>query len=201
VRILALQSTLLAGVAFLAARAFPVSPDGNPAAWQFLESLGQAVTNQVGGMAALISGATPGTLPFEEAFDPVAVALGGIALVALVLSWISPRSALGEALPWSWFKFVPSAAPTDGEPAELELRDGQRDALATRTRSTPPETFLSPGFGSLIVAGVGVIVFLALAVVAPAGALLALVVGLAAGLIGIALVLSRRLTPVGGLAG
>jgi len=201
VRILALQSTFVAGIAFLAALATPGSPTGDPAGWQFLNSLGNALANQVQGGADLLSGTAPGTLPLEAAFNPVFVALGGVALVALVLSWISPRTALDEPLPWSWFKFPLS--PTLAVPLSdgLELRDGQREALATRTRSSSPGTVLSPGFGSLLVAGLLVGAFLGLASVVPALALLGLAVATAAAMIGVARVLSWRLTPLGGLAG
>ena len=200
VRLLALQSTLLAGVAFLAARGNPVAPNSSPPAGQFLQSLGQAFVQQLAGMVQLVSGAAPGNLPFQSAFDPVTMALGGVALVALVLSWIPPRTALDEPLPWSWFRFIPSAGPGPLETDEVDLRDGQRAAIATRTRPIPPDTVLSPGFGSLLAAGLLVAAWLALVVAAPSLALVALGAAVVAGLTGLAFVLSRRLTPLGGLA-
>jgi uncharacterized membrane protein len=59
---------------------------------------------------------------------------------------------------------------------------------------------LSPGFGALLMAAVIVTGFLVLAVSAPSFALLVLVLGTVGAVVAVALVLSRRLAPLGGLS-
>lgn len=199
-RVIALQSALLVGILCLATLGESSSAI-DPTGGGFLQALLQVVAAQIEGIAAVLAGMTPNAMPLETTFDAVYVGLGGIALAGLVLSWVSPRTSLGERLPWSWVQSQASPAPVVPTSEELGLRPGQRDALATRTRPTPPEATFPPGFGALSAAGLLVLALVGLAVGEPTYTLLALVLG-AAGAIGtVALVLSRRLVPLGGLAG
>jgi hypothetical protein len=201
VRILSLETAFVAGEISIAALVNPVPSNAGSLAWEFLSSMGRVVNGQIQAIESLLAGTGPVRVPLESAFNPLYTALGGIALVALVVSYIAPRTALEEPLPWSWFRFARPATPRSGEPEGLPLRPGQIDALATRTRATPPDTLLSPGFGSLIAAGVLVALFVYLAATVPTYALLGLVVASSVGIAAVALALSRRLTPQGGLRG
>lgn len=199
-RAIALESTLLAGVLELATLDVTLSSPVASAGGQFLQALGQVVLGQAQGIAALLTGMTPSSMPLETTLDIVFVGLGSLALAGVLVSWAAPRTALDEPLPWSWNRPRPSPAPGAPLDEALALRDGQREALATRTLPQPPPTMLAPGSGSLLVASLCVIGFLAVAVTAPTFAVLALVLGAVAGVAAVAVVLSRRLTPLGGLA-
>ncbi len=198
-RVVALQSALLYGVLWLATLNAAAPPNGGSGGGQFLHALGQVVWGQVQGIAAVLFGTTPVSMPLETTFDAVYVGLGGLALAAVLLSWVSPRTALDEPLPWSWVRNRPLSAPSLPAPEELGLRAGQNDVLATRTPPEAPEKMLAPGFGPLIAASLVVLGFLLLAATAPTFALLILVVGTVGAVVAVALVLSRRLTTPDGL--
>jgi len=198
-RVLALQGTLFVGILCLAAgNVTAYSPGASPGG-EFVGALASVLSNQVQGISALVTGGTPASMPLESTLDVNFAALGGVALVGMMVSWFLPRTAREEPLPWSWGR--PSADPDPGDALveELALRPGQREALATRTPSHPPADALPPGFTSVIVAASLTCLFVGLAVAAPTVALLTMVLGVIAAVLTVALVLSRRLTEVGGL--
>ena len=197
-RVLSLELTLLVGILALATISVP-STTGS-AGGQFLQALETVLSNQVHGVAAVLGGTAPASMPLETTLDVTYVGLGGLAFAGVVLPWASPRTALDEPLPWSWLRRHPPTAPSRHISEELGLRPGQRQALATRTLPHPPEAMLSPGFGALLMAAVIVTGFLVLAVSAPSFALLVLVLGTVGAVVAVALVLSRRLAPLGGLS-
>lgn len=199
-RVLALESALLIGVLAVATFGVAPGPNGGAAGWQFLQALGQVVSGQVQGVASVLTGTMPSSMPLESAFDAGFVALGALALAGVLLSWVSPRTALDDPLPWSWVRNRPSLPIGFSASEELGLRPGQRDAIATRTLPHPPEAMLAPGFGPLVLASLLVVGYLVLAVAAPTYALLAGVLSTVGAVTAVALVLARRLTPIGGLA-
>jgi len=197
-RVLALQTALLMGVVDIATVGAPSS--SGSAGEQFVQALAHVLAGQAQGIGALLTGGTPNAMPLESSLDVVFVALGGLALAVVVLSWVSPHTALDAPLPWRWVRYRTPHVPNAPVPEELGLRPGQRSALATRTVPEPPVAMLAPGFGPLIVAAIVVVGFVALAVVEPTVALLALELGTAAALVAVGGVLSRRLTSVGNLS-
>jgi hypothetical protein len=197
-RVLALELALVVGILGLAT--LGAAPTGGSAGWQFLQALEQVLVNQVRGVADVLTGVTPSSMPIETTLDVVYAGLGGIGLAGVVLPWASPRTALDEPLPWSWLRRHPVPAPSQLVSEELGLRPGQRDALVTRTLPHAPEAMATPGFGAFLVTALLVAGFLALAVIAPSYALLALVLGTVGAVVAVALVLFRRLTKLGGLA-
>ncbi len=197
-RVLALELALLIGVLGLAT--LGATPTGGSAGAQFLQALDQVLVYQVRGVADVLTGVTPASMPLETTLDVVYAGLGGLGLAGVVLPWASPRTALDEPLPWSWLRHHPVPAPSLRVSEELGLRPGQRDALATRTLPHAPEAMATPGFGAFLVTALLVTGFLALAVIAPSYTLLALVLGTVGAVVAVALVLSRRLTKLGGLA-
>jgi hypothetical protein len=201
VRILALEAAFVSGILSIATLTTLPSTSSNSPAWQFLYSMGQVLTGQIAGVENLLTGNTPTVVPLEVAFNPLYTALGGVALVALVLSWVSPRTALGEPLPWSWFRSPRPLTPSPTGLEGLSLRPGQLAALSSRTRSSPPDSVLSPGFGAVLSAGVLVALFIGLAATVPPYALLGIVTASAVALAAVALALSRKLTAQGQLAG
>jgi len=200
-RVMALQSTFLVGILSLATLAAASSVTGGSSGWRFFEGLGQVIIGQIQGIDAVLTGGTPNGIPLESTFDVAYAALGGVALLGVVLTGMYPHTARDEPLPWSWVSFRPSPIPLAAASDELGLRPGQREVLVTRTRPTSPETVLPPGLGSLVIAGVLVAGFIAVAVDAPSYALLLLVLGTVGALFAVALILARRLTPLGGLEG
>jgi len=199
-RVVALQSALLVGVLELATLGVTPNSPGGSAGGQFLQALGQVIAGQLEGVASVLVGTNPSSMPLESTLDVVYVALGALALAGVLLSWLSPRTALDEPLPWSWVRYRASPLPTLPPSEETMLRPGQRDALATRTLAHPPDAMLAPGFGPLIVAALIVVGFVVLAVTEPGIALLVLVLGTLGAGVAVARVLSRRLTPLGGLS-
>lgn len=198
-RVVALQATLLYGLLDLATRNVSVSTSTTTGGEQYVQGLVQVLAHQVTGIGSLLTGTAPTVPTLEATLDPVFVALGAIALMGVVLPWVSPHTALEERLPWNWMGRGSSPSPGLLDPELVGLRTGQRSALETRTLPTPPTTVLAPGLGSLLVAGLAVLAFLSLAVLAPTFALLTLVLGTVAALLTVALVLSRRLVSHGGL--
>ena len=199
-KVIALEAALFFGVLGLATLSVVPSSPGGSAGRQFLNALAHVIAGQLQGLAAVLSGGTATSMPLESTLDVVFVCLGGLALAGVVLSWISPRTALEESLPWSWVGTRASPKPSVPISEELGLRPGQRAALATRTLPTPPSAAWPPGLGSVVVASLLVVGFVSLTVVAPTVALLSLVIGAAVALVAVALVLSRQLTRLGGLS-
>ena len=128
-------------------------------------------------------------------------ALAAVAVAGMLMAWFVPQTALQEPLPWSWARARPTSEPAPPAAVEQVLRDGQRQALSSRTLSTPPEAVVAPGFLPVLLAATVVVAFVVLAVELPALALGTLVLGAAAGVVVVGLLLRRRLTSVGGLAG
>jgi hypothetical protein len=197
-RVLALELALLIGLLGLAS--IGAAPPGASAGGQYLQGVNQVLAGQVRGIADVLTGVSPPSMPLESTLDVVYAALGGLGLAGVVLPWASPRTALDEPLPWSWLRRQPVPAPSPAVSEELGLRPGQRDALATRTLPHAPEAMGTPGFGAFLVMAALVLGFVALAVSAPSYALLALVLGTVGAFVVVALVLSRRLTQLGGLS-
>lgn len=200
-RVVALEGTFLVGILCLAAGNATTFPPGSSPSGQFVAALGSVISGQIRGVAALLTGGTPVSMPLEATLDVAYVALGAVAIVGTLVSGFIPRTALEEPLPWTW---TPSRSVPDLDDAlaeELGLRPGQREALASRTRPSAPTDALPPGFGSVILAAALVMAFVGLAVAVPSVALLTLVVGVVGAVLAVALVLSRRLTAVGGLEG
>lgn len=201
-RVVALQSAFVVGILSLTTVAASSSVSGSSGGWQFFDAFGQVITGQLEGVAALLTGATPNGVPLDSTFNVTYAALGGLALLGVALTWMHPHTAHDEPLPWSWLRFRTSRAPAPPPAAaELVLRPGQREALATRTLPTSPDSVLPPGFGSLLVTGALLFGFVAFADAAPSYALLALVLGCVAALLAVGFVLARRLDPLGGLEG
>ena len=198
-RVVALQAALFSGVLALASLGTVPSAGGLSVGGQFVDCLGRALGAQDLGIASLLTSAAPNSLPLESTLDVVFVAFGGLALAAIVASWVVPRTALGEPLPWSWVgPRRPSRLPPS--PAdELPLRPGQREALASRTVPTPPERMAAAGFPSIVISALLVIGFVALAELAPTVALLVLVLGILGALGAVSAILHRRLVPLGHL--
>jgi hypothetical protein len=197
-RVVALQATFVLGLLCLASGASGTSGSGG---WPFFEAFGNVLLLQAQGLEALLGGVIPTGIPLEATLDVTYAALGGVALLGVMLSGISPRTALEETLPWSWLPGPHSRvrAPTEAE--VVGLRPGQRDVLETRTRPLAPNSVLAPGLGSLLVTAVLIVGFVALAVEAPSYALLVLVLASVGAMFAVGLVLARRLTPLGGLEG
>ncbi|MGP8075395.1 MAG: hypothetical protein ACLP8Y_01450 [Thermoplasmata archaeon] len=197
-RVVALQSTFVLGLLCLASGASGTSASGG---WPFFEAFGNVLLLQVQGLAALLGGVIPTGIPLEATLDVTYAALGGVALLGVMLSGISPRTALEEPLPWSW---LPGPYSRVSAPTEVEvvgLRPGQRDVLETRTRPLAPNSVLAPGLGSLLVTAALLVGFIALAVAAPSYALLVLTLASVGAMFAVGLVLARRLNPLGGLEG
>jgi len=200
-RVVALQATFLVGIVCLAASATEPSIVGRSGGSRFFGALGQVLLSQLGGIGNVYNSGVGAGLPLESTFDAVYAALGGVALLGVVLSWMYPHTARDEALPWSWVPRRAPAGPLRPAEEELGLRPGQREALATRTRPLAPDTVLPPGFLSLVVAVLLLVGFVALADGAPSFALLVLVLGCVAAATAVSFVLGRHLTALGGLEG
>jgi hypothetical protein len=200
-RVVALQSTFVLGILVLATGTAASAAGSGAGGWSFFESLWNVLSGQLQGIATLFSGGTPNGIPLESTLDVNYVALGAVALLGVILSWISPRTALEEPLPWSWARSRPATPAETSLAEELGLRPGQRDALATRSRPISPDAMFAPGFGALIVTCLLLAGFITLAVAAPSYALLVLVLGTVGALVAVGVVLGRRLTPIGGLEG
>jgi hypothetical protein len=198
-RIVSLEAALAVGVVALATLTTTAAPLGSSVGERFWPVVGQVLINQDAGIAAILLGGTATSMPLETAFDPVFVGLGGLALAAVLASWFSPRTALGDALPWSFVRLRRTTATDAPAEAGAGLRPGQREVLASRTLPLPPEGVIAEGFGPLLLASVLVLVFVALAVAEPTLALLPLAVGVLGAVIAVGFVLSRRLRPLGGL--
>jgi len=200
-RIVALQMTFLTGILSLAAvSAAPGVAGGSPGA-RFLSGIYTVLSGQVQGIAAVLTGGFPPAMPLETTLNVAFVAFAAVAVVGLLVPWLVPHTALGEALPWTWARTAPPTTDEEAVAQALGLRPAQREALATRTRPNEPRTVVPPGFVSLLITAVVVVGFVILAVAAPTIALGILVLGLVAATVTTALVLSRRLTSVGDLAG
>ncbi|MGA8711313.1 MAG: hypothetical protein WB786_08850 [Thermoplasmata archaeon] len=197
-RVVALQSTFVLGLICLASGASGTSGSGG---WPFFEAFGNVLLLQIQGLAALLGGVIPSGIPLEATLDVTYAALGGVALLGVMLSGISPRTALEEPLPWSWLPGPHSRARAPTAVEIVGLRPGQRDVLESRTLPLSPSSVLAPGLGSLLVTAALIVGFVALAVAAPSYALLVLVLASVGALVAVALVLARRLTPLGGLEG
>jgi hypothetical protein len=195
-RVVGLEAILALGLWWIAAVG-DLSSESGPAGLAFLRALWSVATGQADGLGALLRGGSPTSMPLATAFDPIYMGLGILAIGGLLLSWVVPRTALGEPLPWSWAR--PAAEPpTSGAPDDLDrlgLRPGQLEALATRTPPTPPRTEVTPGFRSLVAAALAALAFVGLAATSAPSAPLALAVGAAVAVGAVIYVLARRLTP------
>ena len=199
-RVVAIEATLTEGVAALAAVDATPTLGAGPGGWQLLQALIQVFQAQFNGLGAILNGAHVRSLPLETTLDPSFVGLAVLAVAAILASWIAPRTALDESLPWSWVFRREPPVPDPVTVEELGLRPGQRDALASRSLPDSPEALPVPGLVPLLMTALFVLAFLALALSAPTVALLALVVGTVAGVVVVAVALARRLTPLGGLS-
>ena len=200
VRVVALEAALFFGLLNVATATLGPTGSSSSVGGQYVHSMVQVLAAQSRGIAAVLTGTVPTSMPLESSLDIVFVGLGVLAFAGVFLSWVAPHTALGEPLPWSWARHRPGAVPPTPSDGTFALRAGQRDALATRSLPTPPEAMLVPGLGAIAVTAVIVVLFLALAVGAPTFAVIALVFGSVAAAVALAAVLSRRLTPLGGLS-
>lgn len=198
-RVVALEAALAFGVVALATLNVTSVPIGSSPGEHLWPAVGQALLNQDAGIAAVLVGGTATSMPLETAFDPVFVALGALSLAGVLASWFSPRTAIGDRLPWSFLPHRRPSPPSVPSEEVAGLRPGQREVLASRTLPLPPEGVIAEGFGPLLIASLLVLVFVGLAVAAPTLALLPLAFGVLAAVVAVSLVLSRRLQPLGGL--
>ncbi len=191
-----LELTLFLGVLYLAAVPVVAAAGGPLTGLTFFRAVSQVIDAQGVGLLGAFSGsASNASLPLATSLDPVFVALGGLALLGLVLVSLAPRTALGEPLPWAWGRRIrASTGGLRGVDPE-ELRPGQRDALASRTRAAPPEEMVPPGIESLMIAALAVVVLVVAAVFFPRYVLTFLAVGTIALLLGTIGVLARHLAP------
>ena len=148
------------------------------------------------GIAAVLFGTTPCSMPLETTFDAVYVGLGGLALAAVLLSWVSPAPPSTSR----------SRGAGTGTVRSRRLASPPRRSWGyarARTMCSRPSFPRGPredagaGFGPLIAASLVVLGFLLLAATAPTFALLILVVGTVGAVIAVALVLSMGSLPDG----
>jgi hypothetical protein len=196
-RVLALQSTFLLGVLSFAAASNSLGAGGRA----FFGGLLSAVVGQSEGVAALLVGGSPASMPLEAVLDVPFAALSALAIAGTLMAWLVPQTAHQEPLPWAWARARPVEGDVPASEAELPLRDGQREALASRTPPTPPDAVLAPGFLPVLFAAAVVVAFIALAVETPSVALGFLALGAGGAVILVGSLLSRRLTALGGLEG
>ena len=190
------ELTLFLGVLYLAT--VPViSAGGGPlTGLGFFQAISSVIGAQIQGLIATFTGgAATAALPLATSLDPIFIGLGGLAFLAVMLTSLSPRTALDEPLPWSWSP-RPRGRTTSGRAVGPEvLRTGQRDALDTRTLAMTPEAVLPPGFGSLMIAALAIVLVVLGAIYLPIYILFGVAL-LAVGLIVTVIVLlSRRLAP------
>lgn len=201
IRVVGLEVVLALGLWWIAALPVLAGLSGIPGV-NFLDALGTVAQAQSAGLGALLTGSAATAMPLASTVDPIYLGLGALAIAGLVWTWIPPRTARGEPLPWSWAD--PRIAPPLPPPGEVDgmaLRPGQREALGSRTASTPPSTSLTPGFLSVIAAAIAAGVFVAIAVIVPQAALLVASAAAVVAIGWLVVLLGRRLTPQGGREG
>jgi hypothetical protein len=200
-RVLALQLTFLVGLIALVAAGSPSLAGGRTGAEGFLRACGEVVLLQLRGLTSLLAGHATSALPLAARYDPVFVALAALAMLGWLVDALAIRTGRGESLPWAPPHLVGAPSDADLPPELATLRPGQLAALASRTRPEIPYGVVPAGFGALVAAAAALGLLVVVAGIAGPYAVAGLVVGAAVATGAVVAVLSRRLKPVGDLAG
>lgn len=175
-RILSLQFAFLEAILLIAA-INALDAVGLPITALNLEvSYVQVAIDQLQGLVNVLQGASPGSLPLQNAVDPVFIGLAALAIVGVFLPLFDPQTGNGEPLP---LEDALPEHPSEAVRARLALlRPEVRHALEERSLPrAPPVTGAIPGLLPLVVSALLVIGFIYAAYADSAGVLLPLMVG------------------------
>ncbi len=190
------ELTLFLGVLYLAALPVVTSEGGSLSGLTFFRAIGAVISAQIRGLVATFAGGVSSTsLPLATSLDPVFIGLAGLGFLGVLIAALSPRTALDEPLPWGWARGARTAARPDRFVDLDELRAGQREALASRTRARGPPEAVPPGFVSLMITALAIVVMVPAAIYLPRYVLLLLALAIIGLVVGVAALLLRRLTP------
>lgn len=189
-----LELIVFLGIWYLAALPAAAAHGGRLSGLGFFEGLSQVLGQQAQGLTALFTGGvSTAALPFAISLDPFFVGLAAFALLGVMVTTLTPRTALDEPLPWGWIPPRRTGEAPDTTVPPEELREGQRVALATRSRPVAPEASTPPGVASLILAASATVLLTLGEIYLPLYFLTLQMFAVTALLVGVMILLSRPL--------
>jgi hypothetical protein len=194
-RLAAWQVTLFLGILYLAALPVVSAAGGPLTGDSFFRGLSQVIGAQEQGLLNAFGGSlSSASLPLANTLDPVFIGFAGLGFLGVVLVALEPRTAYDEPLPWAWGRRT--RARTPGRSVDPgELRAAQREVLDSRTRPAAPGGDVPPGLGSLMLAALTIVGIVVGAIFLPRYLLVAIALGIVALIVGVVVLLSRRLSP------
>lgn len=190
-RIVGLQLAFLVSLVLLAAVQNLSGSNDSITSTGLVRSFFAVIGLQLEGLAALLAGAVPGSLPLASLNDPVFVSLAGLALLATVVSIVRPVTGRDVELPAVSRAARTSGAEVNEELSELSPRFRELLAGASPPEGAPPGSF--PGVIALGWAAVAAATFVVLVYTVAAWALLDTALGTLAAIAILVTIFSRPL--------
>lgn len=169
-RLAGLQLGLLDTLGLLAAHQFFAPSGPSMTASNLVGGYLSTIRDQFTGLAQLITGGTPSSVPLSAVNDPTFIALAGLALVVTIVAVVRPETGRGASLPTVPGAPVGRTSTDEGLPEQLS--ESFRSVLRERSPSEGPPRGALPGLPAFAVGIGSAIAFLVLLYLIPRWALL-----------------------------